>query len=180
MIVDRNLIESYGGTKNCYRTLLETLGRVPLEYNAIIYHVIGSYFGRKYLNLKSEKLGSIDIPTVEYLTKKYGAYLGFINESYILNLSKCYLYIQRYAEYYKTITYHEYVPDCASNRPEGISEQEYMDYCRSNLKMVMGIEEYQTIKKSGSLYFRLSRDFAFGIKYVKDKFDTGLRDIVPE
>lgn len=169
MRVTRDLIRQYDGEKKCYQRLIQTLNEISLEYDFMIYHCFGSYYARKYINKYAGSLGDYSSPSIDLIKNEFGSIFSYINEDYILDLNKCYLYIKKYIDYYNTVTFHEWVPEVDYGIKHALTESEYTVYRNMGLNLIISTKEFQLMMRSGSLYTKLMKDIALGVKYPKDK-----------
>lgn len=164
--------ENLAENKKDYFNMIREFNSVPLGKSAMVINAIASYFARKHLNHFPEAF--TELPSQDDIDNAYGLKINRLNSDYIIDQRLVLKKIRDYINYYKLMTYHEFVPDGivlprAVNVPafEGVDVSVKDSYYNLGYSLLLSPDEYLMMIKDSNLYRKLSLVTALGCKFLK-------------
>lgn len=155
--------------KKHYINMIKKFSSVPMEQYGMITHIIGSYYGRKYLNRNPQVY--VDGVDQETINEQFKRLVNKINSDFIIDMNQVLIKIKDYVEYYRKITFHEWVSDGFYIKDSLSDDVRIVDFYRNmGYDLVMSIHEFKDIFNNSGLYRELSESFVYGAKYLKSYY----------
>lgn len=154
--------------KSLYVSMLKKFNSVPMEKYNMIYHVIGSYYGRKILNKKPECYANGI--TQEEVNSTFLEVINKINSDFILDINVTLTKIKEYVDYFRKLTFHEWCSDGVTCSYDNLTKEDYVlwrFYQNMGYDLVMNFNDFKMIYNDSSLYRDLEEAFIEGSKHLK-------------
>lgn len=161
--------DNHNDTRSLYYNVIEEFNKIPMERYSVIYNIIASYYARKYLNRYPGMYSKV--PDIKVISEMFGGVINKINSDFIIDVNKVIVRIVDHINYYRTITFHEWVsdgvtyPKCDSL---GLSQDAMNAYYSFGYSTIYSVSEYKDILDLGERYTDLVLSFGLGAKHIKN------------